>query len=51
MVKDDPKYTCEGCAWLKHPINDRMVFCKWWRIKVYIGSVPCDYWEEYCEPF
>ena len=51
MVENEELKTCEGCAWLKRPITDRMVFCKWWQIKVYIASVACDYWEEYFEPF
>lgn len=51
MVNSDSDYRCKGCAWLKRPITERMVFCKWWRIKVYTESVACDYWEEHFEPF
>ncbi len=51
MVNSDSDYRCKGCAWLKRPYTERMVFCKWWRIKVYIDSVACDYWEEHFEPF
>ena len=51
MVNEADKKRCEGCAWLNHPVTEKMMFCKWWQIKVFAQSLPCDYWEEYFEPF